>query len=83
MIPDPIELMEERMEQLAIEWAHAQEGVGPDQFRCPQCRQIREGEPIQVNERPDSPFVCYDCLPVETRKKYDALYKTRNQGDGS
>ena len=82
MIPDPIEQMDERMEELAWEWAHAQEGVGPDQFRCPYCKKVCKGEPIQANERPDSPFMCYDCLPDDMKRKYDAVFGNRNKGNG-
>lgn len=72
-IPDPIELMEAREEQLAYEWDRAQKNVPEGSFCCPYCSRVFEYEPIQVDARPDSAFCCYDCLPADVKKAYDAF----------
>jgi hypothetical protein len=71
MIPDPIELMEMRMDRLAEEFEADQKDVPKGSFRCPYCREIREGEPIQANSGPDAPIVCYECLPDDLKAAYD------------
>ena len=76
-IPDPSELMDSRIEDLIFEWEILQKDVPPGKFRCPQCKKIREGEPIQLNSRPDSPMICYYCLPSEVKKAYDEFEKGR------
>lgn len=70
-IPDPIELMEDRMDRLIHQWEAAQEGVPPGSFRCPYCSQVYEGEPISLNGNPDSPVMCYNCLPDDVKAAYD------------
>lgn len=72
MIPDPIELMEGRIERLAHEWDAAQKDVPPGHFRCPYCSNTFAYEPIQVSAAPDSPVMCYDCLPADLKQAYDA-----------
>lgn len=68
MIPDPVELMEAREERLAGEWDVAQRNVPEGHFRCPYCSNIFEYEPIQVGASPDSPVMCYGCLPAGMKK---------------
>ena len=71
MIPDPVELMESRQERLAYEWNVAQRGVPEGQFRCAWCNRVFDYEPIQVSAAPDSPAMCYECLPDDAKKAYD------------
>lgn len=63
-IPDPIELMESRQEDLMYEWDKAQKDVPKGSYRCPYCKKIFDYEPIQFNARPDSPVGCADCAGV-------------------
>ena len=67
-IPDPIELMEARAERRANEWYSAQQSAPPGFYRCPYCKQLFDYEPIQLNETPDSPIMCFDCLPEDMKK---------------
>jgi len=71
MIPDPIELMESRIEDLAFEWNQAQQDVPSGLHRCPYCSKDFSYEPIALSSRPDSPVVCYECLPDDLKKSYD------------
>lgn len=71
MIPDPIERMECRFESLAFEYNLAQYDVPKNHFRCPFCRQIFSGEPIQSGPNPDSAACCYDCLPDDIKAAHD------------
>ena len=73
-IPDPLELMEAREERLAEGWDTAQRGVPVGSFRCPYCSRVFSYEPIQVDARPVSPFMCHDCLPDDTRAAYDKVF---------
>ena len=59
MLPDPVELMEARQENLMEE---LQRGIPEGFFKCPQCNIIYEGEPLQVSPSPDSPLSCMDCF---------------------
>lgn len=70
-IPDPIERMEARIDDLAFEWDVTQKGVPAGSFRCPYCKNIFDYEPIQATSSPDSPAMCYDCLPEDTKRAYD------------
>ena len=70
-IPDPIEQMEARQERLAHEWGQCQKGVPEGSFRCPYCSNVHSYEPIQSGPNPDSPAMCYDCLPEDLKKAYD------------
>ena len=70
-IPDPIELMESRQEDLMWEWEEKQKRVPEGSFRCPYCLNIFSYEPIQCGGSPDSPFTCYDCLPNDLKEAYD------------
>ena len=72
--PDPLELMEGREDRLAYEWEEAQQGVPEGSFRCPYCSQVFDYEPIHVDARPDSAAMCYDCLPDDLKKVYDAVF---------
>lgn len=75
MIPDPIERMESRMDDLVFEWNVLQCDVPQGSFRCPSCKKVFDYEPIQVTSHPDSPASCYDCLPPDTQKAYDEWQK--------
>lgn len=77
-IPDPIELMESRMDRLEREYNRLQNGVPKGSFRCPDCKQIRNYDPIQACARPDSGVTCYECLSEEDRKAYDDFYGKPN-----
>lgn len=84
MIPDPIELMEAREEQLVWEWDVTQRDVPKGHFRCPYCNNVFDYEPIQSGASPDSPVMCYDCLPADLKVSYDKfcqeLAKQNKQG---
>lgn len=71
MIPDPIEIMEARQEELMHNWIIAQKNVPEGSFRCPYCNKINSYEPIQSGASPDSPIMCYDCLPDDLKIMYD------------
>ena len=73
-IPDPYELMEMRMDRLIEAWDRAQKGVPAGSFRCPYCEQIFVGEPISANGNPDSPAMCYNCLPNDVKLAYDQFF---------
>lgn len=64
-IPDPIERMESRQDDLAWEWEAAQEGVPDGSYKCPFCSRIFDYEPVQFNARPDSPVGCADCAGIK------------------
>ncbi len=68
-IPDPIELMEARAERRADEWDAAQRSAPPGFYRCPSCKQLFDYEPIQLSGSPDSPVVCFDCLPEDMKRR--------------
>ena len=70
-VPDPIELMESRIEDLAFEWEAAQQDVPAGSFRCPYCKEVRNYEPIQVSPSPYSAACCYECLPDDLKAAYD------------
>ena len=73
-IPDPVELMDAREEDLAHEWDIAQRDVPDGSFRCPYCSRVFAYEPIAVDGRPDAPVMCYDCLPVDVQKAYNRVF---------
>ncbi len=72
MIPDPIELLEARTEDLCREFGDAQEGVPEGSYRCPGCGAIFTYEPISCSSSPTAPVSCYDCLSPGDRAAYDA-----------
>lgn len=74
MIPDPIELMESRQDKLIHDWDKAQRGVPDGSYRCPYCQQIFNYEPIQMTSAPDSPAMCYGCLPPDLKRAYDEFF---------
>ena len=73
-IPDPIELMEAREERLAWEWDEAQKSTPKGLYRCPYCSRTFAYEPIAVDARPDSPVMCFECLPEDTKRAYTAVF---------
>lgn len=75
-IPDPIELMQVRVESLCERWERAQQDVPEGSYRCPYCCEIFDYEPISVSAAPDAAVCCYDCLPADARAAYDA-FETR------
>jgi len=77
MIPDHVELMEARQESLAWEWNQSQVGVPNGQYRCPYCSCLFSYEPIAVSAAPDSPVMCYECLPTDVKQAYDEFEKRR------
>ncbi|MGI9306304.1 MAG: hypothetical protein ACR2P5_03265 [Gammaproteobacteria bacterium] len=70
-IPDPVELMEARQEQLMDEWEAAQQDVPENSFRCPYCGNVSKGELISLSADPSAPVMCYDCLPDDTKAAFD------------
>ncbi len=70
-LPDPVELLEARQDRLASEWEEAQEGVPEGSFRCPYCRQVFDYEPIQASGAPDSPMMCFECLPEHVKSMFN------------
>jgi hypothetical protein len=70
-IPDPVERMDARIEDLADEFIEAQHGVPVGLVRCPYCREIRDYELISVGPSPDSAACCYECLPDDLKAAYD------------
>lgn len=77
-IPDPIERMESCMDDLSFEFDKLQRDVPRGSFRCPECKQIRNYEPIQVTSSPDSGACCYDCLPDDLKADYDKVFGNEN-----
>ena len=75
MIPDPIELMNSRINDLIFEWESNQKGVSEGFYKCPYCKDLFNYEPIQVSSRPDSTVCCYECLDETTKKMYDQFFK--------
>jgi len=73
-IPDPLELTEAREERLAWEWEEAQKDVPEGSYRCPYCKQIFSYEPIAVDGRPDSPVMCFGCLPQDVQQAYRKVF---------
>lgn len=73
-IPDPIELMEAREDRLAWEWDQAQKNVSEGSHCCPYCSRIFSYEPIAVDARPDSPVMCFECLPVDIQSAYKKAF---------
>ena len=69
-IPDPIELMEARVDRLAWEWDQAKKDVPEGWYRCPYCSRIFDYEPIAIDGRPDSPEMCFECLPEDVQRAY-------------
>ena len=63
--------MESRIDDLCFEWNQLQKDVPIGSFRCPECKQIFNYEPIMVNSRPDSPASCYNCLSPDLKAAYD------------
>lgn len=74
-IPDPVELMCSRIDNLVFEWEKFQQDVPSGSFRCPYCREIRNYNPIQVGPSPDSAVCCYECLPDDLKTAYDQFEK--------
>lgn len=57
---DPIEIMETRIDNMAD---RVFSGVPDGKARCMGCEQIVDIDDLhQVNERPDSPVACGDCI---------------------
>lgn len=73
-IPDPIERMEANIDRLCDEWDTLNRDVPKGSFRCPCCRQVREGEPIETGPSPDSSVCCYECLSTEMQAAYDSVF---------
>jgi hypothetical protein len=71
MLPDPLEIANSRIDDLAFEWEVLQRNALPGHFVCPFCKQNKIGEPIQISSNPDSPVGCYDCLTDDLKKAYD------------
>lgn len=67
MIPDPIVLMESRIERMIAE----QDGVPDGSFRCPGCDRVLDYEPISTSGAPDAPISCYDCLSPDMQAAWD------------
>lgn len=72
-IPDPIELMTARQEELIDQWNEAQWDVPQGQFRCPYCRALFDYDPIAISDAPDTAVMCYNCLPDDLKKAYDSF----------
>lgn len=73
MLPDPIERMDARIEDLCFEQFA---GVPDGQCRCIECKQLKPVEHCHTaNANPDAPLVCVDCLgfdpfdEIATRKE--------------
>ncbi len=75
-VPDPVELMNARIEDLIYEFDRLQKGVPEGKFVCPGCKKICDGEPIEVSPSPYSPVCCYDCLPDDSKAAYDKFFGT-------
>lgn len=73
-VPDPIELMEARMDRNIREFEKAQKDCPPGFTRCPWCEQLFDYEPIQSSPDPSSQGICYDCLSSDDKKAYDACF---------
>lgn len=68
-IPDPIERMESRIEDMADDVFG---GLPIGQARCPGCKKVMsDNDLITVSPAPDSPVCCYDCLSPEDQLAYD------------
>ena len=72
-IPDPEEIIERQIEDHIWEWEALQKDVPKGSFKCPECKEIREGEPIAMSDHPASPVCCYECLPENLKKSYDSF----------
>lgn len=73
-IPDPIELMEMRADELAFKWDELQKDVPKGRFRCPFCKETFDYDPIQSGPSPDSSSCCYNCLDEDSQKAYDEVF---------
>ena len=73
-IPDPIELMQMRVDDLAFKWEKSQRDVPIGHFRCPYCGGIFDYEPIQLDPSPDSASCCYTCLDEDSQKASDEVF---------
>lgn len=73
-IPDPLEILESQIDDRIWEFEMLQKDVPKGSFRCPECKQIKEGEPIEISSHPASPVCCYDCLPDDKKKAYDSVF---------
>lgn len=71
MIPDLLENMNSRIDDLIFEWECNQKNVPEGYFKCPYCKNIFDYSPISISDRPDSAICCYDCLPDDIKKCYD------------
>lgn len=60
-IPDPIELMENRIEQMIFEY---------EEEKCMSCGKKVDYELIAATPSPDSPVVCFECLSDEAQAAY-------------
>ena len=60
VLPDPIERMESRAEDIAWEQCA---GLPHDKIRCIDCKQVVSiNDVTSCNANPDSPAICYECL---------------------
>jgi hypothetical protein len=58
-IPDPIELMESRIDTLIVEQC---DGVPEGYIKCYGCKKIVPiNETVAASARPDAPAICGDC----------------------
>ncbi len=77
IIPDPIDLVESRIERMVDEQAAALDGC----FICPGCKKVFECEPIATSAAPDAAISCYECLGPELQDAYDKFQMPRGWGD--
>ena len=68
-IPDPVEQMESRIDDAC----ETQRGVPSGHFRCMECEEVFYGEPFPLTARPDSPLVCFRCLPEGSKAEWRAI----------
>lgn len=77
-VPDPIELMEARIDDMSHEMFA---GVPDGQARCPGCKKLFGlNDLIPISAHPDSAFVCFDCLSLEDQLAYEAFERSIDDG---
>jgi len=81
-VPDPVQRMMSRIDDLAHEYLEAQQGVPEGFERCPYCRKIVD-DLIQVSAAPDSAACCFDCLPVDVQKAWNQFEDLMREDNGS
>lgn len=52
-------------------------------FKCMDCGKTFYYEPIYISSSPDSVVSCFDCLPIDMKKKYLKFEKTLKEKGGS